>query len=130
MGFLPKDGKPIKLTGEFLHVVLDFTICGCIRRGGQSWCAIPQWPRRHDFLFTQEDLRHLQPEIPVHCDNATAIRIANNTIKRQCSRAMEMRYFWVGIKVSQDMHSLSWHPGKIIMAITKVSTIWEHIIQW
>ncbi len=49
-------------------------------------------------------------KIPVHCDNAAAIGIANNTIKRQHSRAMEMRYFWVGDNVSQDIYSLSWHP--------------------
>jgi hypothetical protein len=31
-------------------------------------------------------------------------------MKRQRSRAMEMRYFGVGNKVSQDIYSLSWHP--------------------
>ncbi len=25
---------------------------------------------------------------------------------------MEMRYFWVGDKVAQDMYILSWHPGQ------------------
>jgi hypothetical protein len=25
---------------------------------------------------------------------------------------MEMRYFWVGDKVAQDMYTLSWHPGQ------------------
>jgi hypothetical protein len=38
------------------------------------------------FKSTLEDLGHPQPKIPVHCDNATAIGIANNTIKRQRSR--------------------------------------------
>jgi hypothetical protein len=61
------------------------------------------------FRHTLEDLGHLGP---VHCDNATAIRITNNTIKQQRSRAMEMRYFWVGDKVAQDRYSLNWHPGQ------------------
>ena len=45
------------------------------------------------FKLTLEDLGHIQPKIPIHCDNATAVGITNNPIKRQQSRAMEMRYF-------------------------------------
>jgi hypothetical protein len=55
---------------------------------------------------------HTQPTIPVHCDNATAVGITNNTIKCQCSRSMDMSYFWIGDKVAQDMYNLSWHPGQ------------------
>jgi hypothetical protein len=25
---------------------------------------------------------------------------------------MEMRYFWVGDKVAQDLYSLDWYPGQ------------------
>jgi len=45
------------------------------------------------FKATLKDLGHPQPKIPVHCDNTTAVGIANSTIKRQQSRAMEMRFF-------------------------------------
>jgi hypothetical protein len=31
------------------------------------------------------DMGHSQPKTPVHCDNATAVGIANNTVKRQQS---------------------------------------------
>ena len=48
----------------------------------------------------------------VHCDNATAVGIANNTIKRQRSRSMEMRFFWIGDKIAQEMYDLQWHPGQ------------------
>ncbi len=48
----------------------------------------------------------------VHCNNATAVGIANNTVKRQRSQAMEMQFFWVGDKVSQDMYQVAWHPGQ------------------
>ena len=51
-----------------------------------------------------------QPNTPVHCNNATALGIANNTIKRQCWRSMEMRFFWVGDKIAQEMYDLQWHP--------------------
>jgi hypothetical protein len=55
---------------------------------------------------------HPQPKTPVHCNNATAVGIANNTIKCQRSRSMEMRFFWIGDKVAQGMYQLSWHPGQ------------------
>jgi len=59
-----------------------------------------------------KDLGHPQPKAPVHCDHATAVEISNNTIKRQCSRAMEMRNFWTSEKEAQDVYSFKWHPGQ------------------
>jgi hypothetical protein len=50
------------------------------------------------FQLTLEDLGHPQPKTLVHCNNATAVNIAINTIKRQLW-VMEMRYFWVEDKV-------------------------------
>ncbi len=58
-----------------------------------------------------KDLGHPQPKTPVHCDNATAVGIASNTVKRQQSRLMEMRFFWIGDKVAQEMYDITWHPG-------------------
>ena len=45
------------------------------------------------FQLTLKELGHPQPPTPVHVDNATAMGIANGTLKRQRSRLMEMRYF-------------------------------------
>ncbi len=64
------------------------------------------------FCQTLLDMGHPQPKMPVHCNNATAVGIGNNAIKRQRLRSMEMQYFWVGDKVAQDMYTLSWHPGQ------------------
>jgi hypothetical protein len=55
---------------------------------------------------------HPQPKTPIHCNNATAVGIANNTIKRQHSRSMEMRFFWIGDKIAQGMYKLCWYPGQ------------------
>jgi hypothetical protein len=57
------------------------------------------------FKLTLEDLGHKQPKIPVHRDNATAVGIASNTIKRQRSRAIEMRYFWTCEKDGLFFHA-------------------------
>jgi hypothetical protein len=53
-----------------------------------------------------------QPKNPVPCDNTTTVGIANNTIKRQHLQSMEMRFFWIGDKIAQQMYSLKWHPGQ------------------
>jgi hypothetical protein len=58
------------------------------------------------------EMGHPQPKTPVHWDNVTAVGIANNTVKWQRSCSMEMRFFWVGDKVAQEMYSFSWHPGQ------------------
>jgi hypothetical protein len=41
-----------------------------------------------------------------------AVGIVNNTVKRQHSRSMEMRFFWVGIKEAQKIYEICWHPGQ------------------
>jgi hypothetical protein len=64
------------------------------------------------FQLTLTEMGHPQPKPPVHCNNATAVGIANNTIKRQCSQSMEMRFFWIGDKIAQQMYNLKWHPGQ------------------
>jgi hypothetical protein len=56
--------------------------------------------------MTLEDLGHPQPKIMVHCNNATAVGIVNNTVKRQRLQSMEMRYFWVCDKVTQDAYNV------------------------
>ena len=52
--------------------------------------------------------------MPVHCDNATAAGISNSTItiKRQGTKEMEMSFFGVGDKFTQEMYDLCWHPGQ------------------
>jgi hypothetical protein len=44
------------------------------------------------FQLTLAEMGHPQPQTPVHCNNATAVGIANNSIKRQQSRFMDMRF--------------------------------------
>ena len=62
------------------------------------------------------ELGHPQPRIPIHIDNTTAVGICNNTIKRQGSRAMEMRYWWLVDTEAQDIFEFHYHPGLEILA--------------
>ena len=55
---------------------------------------------------------HPQPPTPIHIDNTTAVGIVNNTIKRQRSRAMEMRYFWLLDTEAQKNFTFHYTPGQ------------------
>ena len=57
------------------------------------------------------EMGHPQPPTPVHIDNTTAVGIVNGTIKRQRSRAMEMRYFWLLDRQAQLSFAFHYTPG-------------------
>ena len=59
-----------------------------------------------------EELGHPQPPTPIHCDNQTAIGIANDTVKKHRSRSMEMRFFWITDQVKHKFFDVQWHPGQ------------------
>jgi hypothetical protein len=54
---------------------------------------------------------HPQPLKPINCD-CTAVGIANITVKRQHSRSMVMRFFWVADAVKVGKFDTQYYPGK------------------
>ena len=60
---------------------------------------------------TLKDIRRPQPATPVQTDNSTASGIANNAIKQNKSRSMDMRYHWVRDKVQQGLFNVYWDKG-------------------
>ncbi len=112
MRWTAKDGNPIKLNGAF------FTLCTILRfvvaSAAKAKLGALFLNCKEDMIFwkTLEELSHLQPKTQVHCDNLTAVGIANNTVKRQRLRSMEMQFFWVCVKLAQDAYDLGWHPGQ------------------
>ena len=54
---------------------------------------------------------HPQPPTPIHFDNATAVGIANETVKKHRSRLMEMRYFSICEQVRRGNFNIQYHPG-------------------
>ena len=43
---------------------------------------------------------------------------------------MEMRYFWVGDKVAQDLYSIGWYPGQKNLAEYQSKHHPVHITPW
>jgi hypothetical protein len=112
MGWQPADGKPIRINGAF-HVsdnILPFVVASAAE--AELGALYHNFQTSIVFCRTLEAMGHKQPKTPVHCDNATAVGIAKNTVKQQHSGLMEMRFFWISDKVAQDMYVLSWHPGQ------------------
>ena len=111
MGSVPRDGKPIKLNSAFHTLCLILRCAVASAAEAELGALFMNCQEGMIFKATLEDLGHPQPPIPVHCDNATAVGIANNTIKCQRLRAMEMKYFWTCEKDAQKVFLFKWHPG-------------------
>ena len=112
MGWLPRDDEPIRINGAF-HVSTDI-ICFVVASAAEAELGALFHNCQTGIIFRKilEDMGHPQPKTPVHCDNATAVGIAKDTVKRQRSRSMEMRFFWISDNCAQDMYTLHWHPGQ------------------
>jgi hypothetical protein len=112
MGWMPCDGDPIRINGA-LHVstnVIRFVVASAAE--AELGALFHNCQTGIIFCSILIDMGHAQPKTPVHCGNETAVGIANNTVKRQRSRSMEMRFFWISDKCAQDMYALHWHPGQ------------------
>jgi hypothetical protein len=112
MGWMPKNGEPIQLNGAFYvnTTILCFVVASAVEV--ELGALFHNCQDGIIFRQTLTNLGHPQPQTPVHCNNATAVGIAINMLKRQHSRSMEMRFFWVGNEVAQDIYDISWHPGQ------------------
>ena len=82
MGSMPKDGKPIKLNGAF-HVnmqIMRFVVASAAE--AELGALFQNCQDGVIFRSTLHNLSHPQPKKTVHCDNATAVGISSNTVKR------------------------------------------------
>jgi hypothetical protein len=112
MDWSARDGEPIKLNGGF------FTLCAILRfvvattAKAKLGALFLNCKEGMTSRLTLEKLGHPQPKTQVHCNNATAMGKANNTVKQQHSQSMEMRYVWVCDKIAQSAYNVKWYPRK------------------
>ena len=59
-----------------------------------------------------QEMGHPQPATPIQVDNSTAAGIANDNIKIQRSKAIDMRFYWVRGRVNQQQFHVYWKPGR------------------
>jgi hypothetical protein len=112
LGSIPRDDSPIIINGA-IHITCTILKLVAASAAEAELGAL--------FLNAQEakvlqlvlgELGHPQPPIPIHNDNTTTAGIANNTIKRQRSCAMEMRYFWLLDAEAQQLFQFYYQPGQ------------------
>eukprot|EP00804_Cyclotella_cryptica_P019747 CCRYP_009656-RC/>CCRYP_009656-RC protein AED:0.39 eAED:0.39 QI:0/-1/0/1/-1/1/1/0/229 len=111
LGWIPRDHLPIKLNGA-IHVIstiLKFVAASAAE--AELGALFVNAKEGRIIRLILHELGHPQPPTPIHCDNSTAAGIANNTVKHQCSRSMEMCYFWIADQVARKQFAVHWHPG-------------------
>eukprot|EP00804_Cyclotella_cryptica_P007932 CCRYP_019848-RA/>CCRYP_019848-RA protein AED:0.05 eAED:-0.05 QI:0/-1/0/1/-1/1/1/0/1335 len=101
LGWAPRDHLPIKLNGatHVISTILKFVAASAAE--AELGALFVNAKEGRILRLILHKLGHPQLPTPIHCDNSTAAGIANNTVKRQRSRSMEMRYFWIADQVAR-----------------------------
>jgi hypothetical protein len=68
------------------------------------------------FRNTLEEMGHPQPATPIQVDNSTTLGFANQQIKQQKSKSMDMRFYWIQDRVKQKQFQVYWRPGHTNLA--------------
>jgi len=112
LGSMPQDKVPIKLNGAVHVTCTILKLVAASAAEAELGALFLNAQQAKIMRITLAELGHPQPPTPFHVDNTTAVGIVNNTIKRQKSRAMEMRYFWLVDAEAQKMATFHHHPGQ------------------
>eukprot|EP00804_Cyclotella_cryptica_P008022 CCRYP_004538-RB/>CCRYP_004538-RB protein AED:0.45 eAED:0.39 QI:0/-1/0/1/-1/0/1/0/221 len=112
LGSVPIDKTPITLNGAIYVFcgILKFVVASAAE--AELGALFLNCKEGKILRLVLQELGHTQPPTPTHCDNETATGIANNTVKKQQSRSMEMRFFWVADQVNRHHFQVRWHPGQ------------------
>ena len=58
-----------------------------------------------------EEMGHPQPPSPIKCGNVTAQGIVNGTVKQKHSKTIDVRFYWLKDRISQQQFVVYWAPG-------------------
>jgi len=111
LGKPPRDGQPIFLNGAIYSLCTVLKLVAASAAEAELGALFLNVQEAKILRLILHEMGHPQPPTPVHCDNSTAVGISNSTVKRQRSRAMEMRYFWVVDQVTHQHVRVLWYPG-------------------
>ena len=112
LGSIPKDGCPIRLNGAILTQCAILKCVAASAAEAELGALFLNAMEARIIRLTLTEMGHPQPPTPIHVDNTTAVGIVNDTIKRQRSRAMNMRYFWLLCQEAQKILTVRYHPGQ------------------
>ena len=112
LGSMPKNGEPIFLNGNIAVTCAIIKIVAASAAEAELGALFINAKEAKIIRIILSELGHPQPPTPIHVDNTTAVGIVNNTIKRQRSRSMKMRYFWLLDQEAQKYMKVQHHPGQ------------------
>ena len=101
----PKLNGAIYVLSKILRVIVASAAeseLGALFLNGQKGVAL---------RTTLEELNHPQPPTPIKTDNSSAFGIVNDNVRRNKSRSMDMRFFWIKDRVRQKQFLVYWAPG-------------------
>ena len=75
---------------------------GALFHNAQDACTLRQ---------TLIEIGHPKPPTPMVTDNQCAEGIINDTVKMKRSKAMDMKYFWLKDRKTQEQFHVHWEPG-------------------
>ena len=112
LGSIPQNGKPIRMNGNIAITCAILKLVAASAAEAELGALFLNAQEARIIRLTLMEMGHPQPPTPIHIDNSTCVGIVNNTIKRQRSRAMEMRYFWLLDQAAQRYFKFQYHPGQ------------------
>ena len=92
MGSVPKENEPIPVNGNIyvLCGILKFVVASAAE--AKLGALFMNAKEGRILRLILEELGHPQLPNPIHCNNKTAVNIANDTVKKHRLRSMEMHF--------------------------------------
>jgi hypothetical protein len=59
-----------------------------------------------------EEMGHPQAATSIQTDNTCAAGLINETVKQHCSKAIDMRFYWIRDRIKQGQFIIHWCVGK------------------
>ncbi len=91
----PCDGSPIQINGAVYITRTILKLVAASTSEAELGALFLNTQEAKVIRLILEELGHPQPPTPIQINNTPTVGIVDNTIKRQGSHAMEMRYFWL-----------------------------------
>jgi hypothetical protein len=112
LGSMPVNRDPIKLNGAINITCTILKLVAASAAEAKFGALFLNAQEAKVLHLTLDKLGHPQPPTPIHINNTTTVGIVNRTIKCQCSRAMEMGYFWLLDGKTQTYFKFYYQPGQ------------------
>ncbi len=99
LGWLFQDKQPIKLNGS---IPVLTSLQQCVAASDAEAELGAHFVNAKEGKIIHLILEEMGHSPPFHCDYSTVTVIINNSVKNQCSRSMEMKYFGLQIRLCKS----------------------------